>query len=98
MDIFEKYKKEIFNICLKYDVKTLIAFGSVLTNSFDETSDIDFLIEFNNNEKTIKNYMDIKFELEELFKREVDLVMPNAIKNKRIKKYIYSNTRKIYAA
>jgi predicted nucleotidyltransferase len=98
MDIFEKYKKEIFNICLKYDVKALIAFGSVLTNSFDETSDIDFLIEFNNNEKTIKNYMDVKFELEELFNRKVDLVMPNAIKNKRIKKYIYSNTRKIYAA
>jgi len=42
--------------------------------------------------------MNVKFELEELFNRPVDLVMPKALKNKRIKTHIYSNTRELYAA
>lgn len=95
---FNNYQNEINNICQKYHVKSLTAFGSVLSDDFNKSSDLDFLLELDNTKNGINRYMNIKFELEELFKRPVDLVMPKAIKNKRIKNYIYSNTRKIYAA
>jgi predicted nucleotidyltransferase len=42
--------------------------------------------------------MNVKFELEELFSRPVDLVMPKAIKNNRIKEYIFSNIKTVYAS
>ncbi len=95
---FEKYQDEINRICEKYHVKSLIVFGSALSNDFNESSDIDFLIELDNAENGINRYMNVKFELEKLFTRSVDLVMPKAIKNDRIKNYIYSNIREIYAA
>lgn len=95
---FNKYNNEINEICIKYDVNTLIAFGSSLSDDFSETSDIDFLLDLKNPQKGLSKYMGLKQDLEELFNLSVDLVMPKAIKNTRIRKYIYSNTRTIYAA
>jgi len=94
----EKYQHEIDRICQRYNVKKLTIFGSALSDQFGESSDIDFLLELQTSEGGIKKYMNIKFELEKLFIRPVDIVMPKAIKNKRIKKYIYSNIREVYAA
>lgn len=95
---FENYQNEINSICQKYHVKSLTVFGSALSDSFNDSSDIDFLIELDSADNGIKRYMNIKFELEKLFARSVDLVMPKAIKNNRIKNYIFSNIREIYAA
>jgi hypothetical protein len=92
---FEKYQDQISSICRKYQVRNLTAFGSALSDNFNEQSDIDFLIEFETPQGGIIKYMNIKFELEALFNRSVDLVMPRAIKNTRIKKYIFSHTRKL---
>jgi len=94
----EKYQSEIDRICQKYNVKKLTIFGSALSDQFEESSDIDFLLELKTTDGGIKKYMNIKFELEKLFIRPVDLVMPKAITNQRIKKYMYSNTREVYAA
>ena len=33
-------------LCAEYPIRELAVFGSVLTNSFGEASDVDFLIEF----------------------------------------------------
>ena len=41
----EKYQQKITGICQKYRVKSLSVFGSALTEHFNESSDIDFLIE-----------------------------------------------------
>ncbi len=95
---FKNYQNGIDEICQKYQVKNLTVFGGSLSDQFDDSSDIDFLLEFKTAEGGIKRYMNIKFELEQLFTRPVDLVMPKAIKNKRLKGYIFSNTRKVYAA
>lgn len=95
---FKKYQNEINKICRKNDVKRLTAFGSVLSGQFNESSDIDFLLELETTKGGIVKYMNIKFELENLFARPVDLVMPKAVTNQRLKDYIFSNTREIYAA
>lgn len=94
----DKYQNEINQICQRYDVKKLTIFGSALSDQFGESSDIDFLLELKTTDGGIKRYMNIKFELEKLFIRPVDLVMPKAITNQRIKKYMYSNIREVYAA
>ena len=83
----EKYKDEIQRICRKYHAKSLVAFGSVLSDKFDENSDVDFLLELNDTENGLSRYMNIKFELETLI--VVDIVMPKAIKNELIRSYIF---------
>ena len=93
---FKKYQYGINQICRKHNVKSLIIFGGALSGQFDEHSDIDFLLELDTAHGGIKRYMNIKFELENLFKRPVDLVMPKAIKNLRLKDYMFSNTRVVY--
>lgn len=93
-----KYQHEISRICQNNHVKRLTAFGSVLSEQFDESSDIDFLLELETTKGGIIRYMNIKFELEDLFSHPVDLVMPKAITNQRLKGYMFSNTREIYAA
>lgn len=42
--IIETHKSELFELCKKYEVQKLYAFGSVVNSGFDEkTSDIDLL-------------------------------------------------------
>ena len=94
----KKYQDEINKICQKNHVKRLTAFGSVLSKQFNEASDIDFLLELETTKGGMIRYMNIKFELENLFARPVDLVMPKAITNQRLKNYMFANTREVYAA
>ena len=64
----------------KYGVKKIGLFGSYLKNQQKKDSDIDILIEFKKGKKTFDNYMDLKFFLEELFHRNVDLVIKEALR------------------
>ena len=95
---FEEYSSGISRICATYGIKSLTAFGGVLSDEFNEESDIDFLLELFGAENGMVRYMNIKRELEELFQRSVDLVMPRSITNERLKRYIYEQTRTVYAA
>jgi predicted nucleotidyltransferase len=73
----------IQNLCLNHRVDKLYLFGSILGTNFRENSDIDFLVKFKNIEllKYADNYFDLKFSLEELFNRPVDLLEEQSIKN-----------------
>lgn len=95
----EPFLPEIEKICKKYEAKSLTLFGSALTEEFDtDKSDLDFLLELNSPEDGFKKYFGIKQELEELLARDVDLVMPKAIKNPYLKESIYSRLKKCYDA
>ena len=48
-------------------------FGSYARGDQKASSDIDILVEFD--KPTFRNFMDLSFYLEDLFGREVDLVM-----------------------
>ena len=54
--------------------------GSFARGDEHEESDIDILIEFEEGGRSFDTYMDLKFLLEELFGRRVDLVDRDAIK------------------
>lgn len=83
MDRLEKYKAAITKLCKAHKVKSLYAFGSVLTENFTDESDIDLVVDFL--DMKVKdyadNYFDFKFSLHDIFKRQVDLLEEKAIKN-----------------
>lgn len=69
--------KQIEDFCKKNGIKKLSFFGSVLTEKFTHESDIDILVEFEN--ERITGFLDMarmERELSELFKRKVDLKTP----------------------
>jgi len=64
----------------KYGVKRIGFFGSFVRSEQKETSDVDVLVEFEKGAKTFDNYMNLKFFLEDIFGRKVDLVIFDALK------------------
>ena len=65
---------------MRFHVSEIGLFGSFARNEQNEDSDVDILVEFEEGQETFDNYMDLKFYLEELFHRKVDLVIFNSIK------------------
>ncbi len=84
-----KLKNKLPYIKEKFGVKKLYIFGSYVRGEQTPESDIDILVEFEKGKKTFMNYMGLKFYLEELFGKKVDLVIKEAVR-KELKKYIYS--------
>lgn len=80
MNVLEILKKHEADIRRKYRVKKIGVFGSFARGEGKEGSDIDVLIEFEDGHKTFDNYMDLKYFLEDLFSRKVDLVTMKALK------------------
>jgi len=75
-----------------FEVRRLGIFGSYARDEHTKASDMDFLVEFES--ATFDNYFDLKFFLEDLFGRPVDLVISDTIKP-RIRSTILEET--IYA-
>jgi len=69
-----------YDLKAKYGVKRIGFFGSFVKGEQKENSDIDVLVEFEKEAKTFDNYMNLKFFLEEIFGRKVDLVIFDALK------------------
>jgi hypothetical protein len=63
----------------QFQIKTLALFGSTARNQATAASDLDFLVEFDA-DPTLDLYMDLKFFLEDLFEKKVDLVIKTDIK------------------
>ena len=82
--IIKNQLNAIKELCKQYKVKSLYSFGSVNTSTFNEKSDIDFLIDFEP-DISIEDYTDNFFSLREkfsnLFKRDIDLVTRRSLSN-----------------
>jgi predicted nucleotidyltransferase len=83
MNLLKNYKKQINNLCKSHKVKSLYAFGSVLTDKFNPNSDIDLVVDFQPLDVLdySDNYYQLKFSLEDILKRNIDLLEEKAIKN-----------------
>jgi predicted nucleotidyltransferase len=70
-------------LCLKYNVRSLFAFGSVCTDRFNENSDVDLLISFNKMDfgDYTDNYFELAEQFENVLKRPVDLVTDKSLAN-----------------
>lgn len=98
MSIIESNINKIKDLCAKHKVSELFVFGSVLTNKFAKSSDIDFVVAFNdiNLYDYADNYFDLKSSLEKLLQRPVDLLEDRAIKNPFLRKSIDSSKQIVY--
>ncbi len=98
MNLIEANKKKLIQLCENYKVKELYAFGSVISDRFNESSDIDLLISFSKVEllEYFDNYMDFKEELEQLLQRQIDLVEDLAIRNPIFRKVVDREKQLIY--
>lgn len=92
------YSNDIKVLCALYNVKTLYAFGSVVSNQLTDKSDIDFIVDFDaiDIEKYADNYFDFKFSLQDILKRPIDLIEEKAIKNPYFKQVINNQRKLVY--
>ena len=97
MNLIENYRKDITELCKTHKVKSLYAFGSVLTDQFNNESDVDLIVDFQQFDVLDygDNYYDLKFSLENILKRNIDLLEHKAIKNPYFIKTLNQNKKLI---
>ena len=87
MNILLKNIDLINNLCDENQVKKLFAFGSVTTDKFHDQSDIDFIVEIDDQDPIsyTDKYFNLKFRLEQILHRQIDLLEEKAIRNRFLK-------------
>ena len=98
MRFIETYKAEIQKLCKRHKVKSLYVFGSANTARFNKDSDIDLIVDFRIDDplEYTDNYFDLKFELERILERPIDLLESKALKNPFLKESIDKSKVLIY--
>ena len=77
-DILKEIKKRKDKLRMK-GVRKIGLFGSYLKGTQKRGSDIDFLVEFN--DETARNYFGLWTYFENLFKRKVDLIIESDLRS-----------------
>jgi predicted nucleotidyltransferase len=98
MQIEEPKIKKIQELCIKNKVKSLYAFGSVTRDDFNDLSDIDLIVDFEEKDPFTYTdlYFNLKLNLELLLKRQVDLLEERAIINPLFRQQLDNTKVKIY--
>ena len=78
MKLIELNLHRIIDLCRHHKVKSLAVFGSILTDRFNDDSDVDLLVDFepfdHDTFDYVSNYFDLRDALERLLNRTVDLI------------------------
>ncbi len=100
LDFIEKNIKMPWQLCIKYEVKTMYLFGSAAQGSFKEDSDIDILINFKDIpfDRYTDNFFELHSALEKLFQRKVELITEPSLNNSYLIKSIQHTKQLRYAA
>ena len=95
----DAYRNVLTQLCLQNKVKSLYAFGSVLTNRFNNDSDIDMVVDIDSTNplEYAECYFKLKFALQDLFNRPVDLLENKSIRNSYLRQEIDNSKQLIYA-
>ena len=99
MNFLNQYNAQIADLCRRYNVERLFAFGSVLTDRFNDESDVDLIVDIADESplEYADNYFNLKFGLSDLFGRSVDLLENKALRNAQMRKHIDESKQLIYA-
>ncbi len=82
--IIEEQREVLQQLCKALSIKRLYAFGSVVSEKFNDNSDLDFLISFSDNLNTAdytNNYFLLHYQLRELFNRDIDIITEKSLSN-----------------
>lgn len=98
MKLIEINMNKIIALCKKYKVARLWVFGSILTSRFNDDSDVDFSVEFQNNmiDDIFVVFFDFIEEMQSILGRKVDMVDETAIKNPYFRKELDATKTLIY--
>lgn len=98
MNILNQHIDQIRKLCELNNVSALFAFGSVITDNFKQESDIDLIVEIEDNDPISYSdkYFNLKFSLQDILKRKIDLLEQKAIRNGFIKSEIDKTKVQIY--
>lgn len=77
-----------------YGVTNLSIFGSFNTENLHDESDVDLLVEFDPNQKSFDNFMELSFFLEELLGRRIEIITPQSL-SKHIGPHILSQAEHV---
>jgi predicted nucleotidyltransferase len=93
------YMNALTQLCLQNKVKSLYTFGSVLSGNFNNDSDVDLIVDIDsaNPLEYADCYFNLKFALQDLFNRPVDVLESKAIRNNYLRQEIDNTKHLIYA-
>ena len=102
IELIEKHRAELNELCRKYRVKTLEVFGSATDGTWDAAQAAIWIFSSSFSPKQpsgpSEGFFDLRDELQQLFGRKVDLVMPGAIRNPYFLKAVNQQRQVLYAA
>jgi predicted nucleotidyltransferase len=95
-ELLKQHLKVFILLCKTHQVKYLYAFGSSITDHYHDESDIDIVVEIDEPDPLNRGELLLSFwmDLESLFKKKVDMLTPDSIKNPYLKEEI-DNTKKL---
>ncbi len=73
-------RKKMAFLQKNFAIKEIGVFGSFIKEGQTDLSDVDILIVFSEGGETFKNYMKLKFFLEDSLGRQVDLIIKDTLK------------------
>jgi len=96
--IIENNRSKIIEVSKQHHVKKLYAFGSVCTGQFNENSDIDFLVTFEDIPINgyAENYFNLEEKLSKILDRQVDVVVEHTLSNPYFIKVLNKTKTSIY--
>lgn len=100
MGFLARHLESIRQLCARYGVKELYAFGSVTSGRFSKESDVDFLVDLGEKDPLDYSiaYFGLADELEQLLHRKVDLVTVASLKNPYFIQSLEQSKQLLYAA
>ena len=101
LDFLQQRQAELRDLCRRFEVRRMDLFGSAARDEFNPlTSDLDFLVAFlpAGQVSAADRYLGLLAGLEDLFKRNVDLVDIAAARNPYFLASALSHRKMLYAA
>jgi predicted nucleotidyltransferase len=99
--IFQAKLPLVAKLFKEHKVKSAYAFGSLVNGKFDNESDIDLLINFEEGLEPLEKgemWWNLHDTLRDIFNRKIDLVIENSLKNPYFIEEINEKKQLIYAA
>lgn len=96
--LIENRREQFLDLCLQHKVVSLFVFGSYAKGNESPDSDVDLLVDIVENDPVQKGELLMSFwdALETFFKRKVDLLTPNSLRNPYLKKDIDESKRLVF--
>ena len=77
-ELLDRYRAEVRQIAFRHGMRSVSVFGSVLTGTDTENSDLDLLVEPTSTTSTF-DIGGVQFEVSELLGIQVDVLTPDAL-------------------